>query len=365
MTPRLPRDTSLTCPGCGWSGKKTTPGRAAYALSRHSCIRRHAKDAARARGAARAAAVDRTPKPCHHKRADHEHGTRACYTLDKCRCPPCARAVSTYETDRIKSHAYGRWGNYVDAGPSRAHIAALTNAGMGLKRIVAVSQVSQGVLWRLMYGKRHPDGTRTPSARVTATNQARILAISLDLADGARIDSTGTTRRIQALVTLGWSQAKIAHQLGILPSNLTPLVHGRRPVVTAATSRAVAALYDGWSMQLPPETNQRERIAASRARRYAKQRRWAPPLAWDDEAIDNPAARPDRGHRSRPIDRVDQAVIDRILAGERLHATKAERIAVTAAWQAAGRSLNQLEQLPGWKADRYTSSPPEQLDGAA
>jgi hypothetical protein len=49
-----------------------------------------------------------------------------------------------------------------------------------------------------------------------------------------------------------------------------------------------------------PEHGQRTRIAASRARRHAAQRSSAPPLAWDDELIDDPAAAPARSWKRPP-----------------------------------------------------------------
>ena len=158
-----------------------------------------------AREAAPRVHSDRTPKPCAHKEAQHAHGTYACYVLDFCRCHPCAKANRDYEAERVRQQAYGRWDNYVDAHPAREHIRTLTDQGMGLKRIVAVSDISQGLLWKLVYGKRRTDGTRTPSKRVRKDTLERILAIELDLAAGAAVESTGTARRIQALVALGWS----------------------------------------------------------------------------------------------------------------------------------------------------------------
>jgi hypothetical protein len=69
----------------------------------------------------------------------------------------------------------------------------------------------------------------------------------------------------------------------------------RRDQVTAATARAVRELYDRLWDKPPPENGQRERIAAARARNHAAQRDWAPPLAWDDDIIDDPAGRPAQG----------------------------------------------------------------------
>jgi len=114
------------------------------------------------------------------------------------------------------------------------------------------------------------------------------------LADSAATGSAGTVRRIQALVARGWSQARIAGMLGMGAANLGDLLY-RREAVTAARARAVRSLYARLWDQPPPESSHREKIAASRARRYAAERRWPPPMAWDD--IDNPRARPAAGWR--------------------------------------------------------------------
>ncbi len=91
---------SVSC-DCGFAGSYDSDARAAYALRRHSCHRWLNKAASAARGRLRAAKVDRTPKPCLHKIADHQHGTYACYTLDACRCAPCCEAVKAYEQNRV------------------------------------------------------------------------------------------------------------------------------------------------------------------------------------------------------------------------------------------------------------------------
>jgi transcriptional regulator with XRE-family HTH domain len=203
---------------------------------------------------------------------------------------------------------------YVDATPARAHITALMAAGMGLKQIVAVSDISQGLLWKLIYGKRRTDGTRTPSKRIRLVTEQTILTITLNLADGARIDSTGTTRRIQALVAIGWSQSKIAARLGILRSNFTALAHGQTDV-TVAHANAVADLYDELWNTAPPRAGHRDKIAYSRSIRYATLAHWCVPMAWDTETIDDPAAKPDLG------------LHDNLTGGKRVHVDDIEFLA--------------------------------------
>jgi transcriptional regulator with XRE-family HTH domain len=278
MSRRVPRDTTPVCEVCGWFGKTTTANLAEHALRIHSCDKQRRRDASRARHELRMSQIDRTPKPCLHKQARHEHGTNAAYVLDKCRCLPCSRARVAVDRQRTRLKAYGRYDRYVDADPARQHIRGLMGQGMGLKRIVKVSDLSQGMLWKLLYGKRVPGRKRRqPSKRILATTEARVLAVHLDLADGAMIDGTCTARRIQALVAAGWSMSKIAARLGINRANFTPLAHGRRKV-TAGTARAVWALYRELVDVAPPEGNQRDRIAASRARNYARHAGWEPVL---------------------------------------------------------------------------------------
>ena len=92
---------------------------------------------------------------------------------------------------------------------------------------------------------------------------------------------------MQALVAVGYSQAILAARLGIQRSNFRLAACDQ---VTAATARAVRELYDElWDVP-PGESTHRARISASRAHNYARARDWALPMAWDDEALDDPDA---------------------------------------------------------------------------
>jgi len=284
---------------CGYATKPCTPARAAYSFGRHSCDTHRERVARRQRRLDRLAASG-PEQPCTHP-ARHVHGTYVAYVIDLCRCRPCRDANRAYVAGLTRRTMYGK-AAYVDAGPARAHIEALTAAGMGLKRIVAVSDISQGLLWKLIYGKTRPDGTRTPSKRIRAATQTAILAVRLDLADGARIDSTGTTRRIQALVAVGWSQSQLAARLGILRSNFTAIAQGRTDV-TVAHAKAVSALYEQLWDQVPEHAQWRAHIAYSRAVNYAAAAGWVPPMAWSEETIDDPSVRrPRRARRSARAD---------------------------------------------------------------
>lgn len=85
--------------------------------------------------------------------------------------------------------------------------------------------------------------------------------------------------------------------------------------------------------------------ARSYARTVAKKNGWLPPLAWDD--IDRDPEPP----TAEPV-YLDEVVVDRILAGDRLDATPAERAEVVRRWLNTGRPLADLERLTGWNGAR-------------
>lgn len=282
---------------CGWHGEYDTPARADFARRQHSCARWEAKRATARRGFDRRRAVDRTPKTCTHKVAEHQHGTYAMYTLDGCRCRPCAAAASEYNTQLQRNLAYGR-SNLVDANPAREHIRALAAAGIGLKTVAAAAGISHGSLWKLMYGRTKPDGTRTPSARVAKTTADAILAVrpTLDVnAPASVVPGIGTLRRVQALATRGWSIPTLCARAGINRQTIDRLLRSAHDSVHADTARRIRDLYDELWDHTPPETTQRERGASSRTRNRAAKAGWAPPGAWDDDTIDLPDATPNYG----------------------------------------------------------------------
>lgn len=233
--------------------------------------------------------VDRTPKPCHHKVANHVHGTRACYVLDRCRCLPCTKANADAENERERLKLYGRYDKYVEAEPVRQHVRSLMAQGMGWKRVAAAAGLSPSTVWKTVYGDRTRfDG---PTKRVTRKTAEAILAVQLDLAAGARVPSHGTRRRLQALVALGWSQHKLARRLGWNDGNFGVMLH-HRGAVTVATADKVKSLYDELSMTPPVPANSYDAAGIQRAKNRATYLMWLPPLAWDDDDIDDPFATP-------------------------------------------------------------------------
>lgn len=160
--------------------------------------------------------------------------------------------------------------------------------------------------------------------------------------DRLYIDSTGTIRRIRALMAIGWRYCDIDQAAGYDATRATwahNLTTQKR--VHIDTAEKVARIYDDMCMTPGP---------SQRLKNLAVKRGWAPPLAWDDDTIDDPDELPDLGGVD---DQPDPVVVDRLLARDvslARTATAAERRAVVAAWP---WSLAELERLTGWRADRY------------
>lgn len=215
-----------------------------------------------------------------------DHGY-ARYRLDRCRCYTCGYANSVYCERRERAIAYGTWQPFVDAEPVREHIRALQSCDLGLRTIAKAAGVDRKRLQAVLNGR--PERGTPAQAKMRPELAAAILAVepTLDLLPGKTvIDGAGTRRRLQALVAIGWSQAKLAERIGWTPSNFQALIGDGR--VIAASARLVRGLYDELWNQAPPEDSHRDKIAASRARNYAAARGWLRPQAWDDDLIDVP-----------------------------------------------------------------------------
>jgi transcriptional regulator with XRE-family HTH domain len=138
--------------------------------------------------------------------------------------------------------------------------------------------------------------------------------------DRAHVDATGTARRLQALVAVGWSQLELDTRLGMARAAVSRIARGASRQVTSATARAVRALYDELWDVTPPAGTPMQRHKADLARRTARRKGWVPPAAWDDDQIDDPDATPAEGWRRvgvrRPVDELLEDAADLEALGE-------------------------------------------------
>lgn len=352
-------DRSYRCARCGHATtyRDAPAAQARYWFDKHSCQKQEQLMVKTVMAEIREAAIDRTPKPCLHKRANHRHGQRATYVLDRCRCIPCTKASSAAENERTRLKAYGRYHKYVDAYPVRLHLAELKAYGIGLKQVSRLSGVSNGSLTKIWYGLYADTGTgggcngegnlvRGPSRRVLRSTAERIYTIEpvfTNLSAGAADRERTPTARIhlRSLVALGWSMSKLAQRLNMSPCNFAPVIYDGR-TLSRRTVDKIENLFTELSMTLPPREGHRDKIAYSRARNYAKAAGWLPPLALDDlhvvslEDNDTPT--------------VDEAAIWRACDGDRtVTLTAAEKQEVVKNLHSRGYTNRQIAEMSGIK----------------
>lgn len=181
-----------------------------------------------------------------------------------------------WRLDRLQGRA-----RTVDPVPARTHIAQLVARGVTIRSIAEQAGCSPSSVHRLL-ADEYP--------KIRATTAARFLAVTFDgilNRDRSRgfVPAVGARRRIQALMTLGWRHEDITARLIAHGCRIASAVilHHAGQMIERRTADAVRAVYDDlWATAGPSD--------ASRGR--ARRAGYAPPLAWDDDTIDDPAARP-------------------------------------------------------------------------
>ncbi|MCC9154884.1 hypothetical protein LZP81_30910 [Streptomyces parvulus] len=213
------------------------------------------------------------------------------YRLDGCRCYECGWARSRYDENRDKAIIAGTWQPWVDAEPVRVHVRTLQSCEMGLRTIAARAGVERKRLQALLNGR--PERGTPPQKTMRPAAAAAILAVEPtleNLAPRTLISPVGTRRRIRALVAVGWPHQHLASHLGMTPGNFSQML--ARPTVLARRALAVRAMYEALWRADPAEYGASIRgMRDARARAAAEG--WAPPGAWDDDALDDPETQPD------------------------------------------------------------------------
>ena len=233
----------------------------------------------------------RVSRPCNHGGA-HPHGDENRYRMDGCRCAPCTEAARRSHAKwelRILQHGP----DLVDPTPAVTRLKEWQSRGMGSKAIAKHTGLSTSTVETWLYGREDPR-RRQVDPRIHRRTASAILTAPEprldDFLPAARVDSTGTARRLQALYALGWSVHAVADRAGLSVCTLRDVP--TRSSVTAATALAVRAVYDLMWDRTPQPRTPAERGVVTRTRRQAAAKGWAPPLAWDDEDLDNPTAKP-------------------------------------------------------------------------
>jgi hypothetical protein len=323
-----------TCPTCGYAARYASEPLANYHHPRHSCAK-----AQRSADAARRRTIGGPICECQHSGRPHLHGTRTAYVKDRCRCTECRTANSAASKAAYRERVLGRWAPFVDAAPVRAHLEILREAGIGVERIARLAGISSSHVRELV---PHARTGRRPIQRVRPETLKRLLAIEMTDANRAsrsRVDATGTRRRLQALIAIGWTHQALAAELRRSTTSLTRTMTSQS--VTARTARQVGDIYERiWDLQPQYETDE-ELAAINAARALAASHDWQPPMAWDDiDADPTPSVDPPDA-----TDELDEIAVERAVAGDGLrleHLTLAEQNEVVRRLTERGKSIRDI-----------------------
>jgi hypothetical protein len=191
--------------------------------------------------------------------------------------------------------------------PVREHLDMLQAAGLGTRRVAELAGLSRSCVLRV----RTLSGMFPFAAsRILAVQPQNILPVNM-------VDPTGTRRRSHALVAAGWSLRSQARHIGVAADVVSESL--RRPLITAESADRAKRAYDELSMVTPAPQ------LAVRPKALARRRHWFPPLAWDDETIDDPDTLPCIIPPVEPVSRDLELLVQHTAAGHPVDVTPEAR----------------------------------------
>jgi len=192
-----------------------------------------------------------------------------------CPCQPCLNARRRGKKRNTVQRQLGRPGT-VDAAQAQARLLTL-NKTTGWNDLAAAIGGSAANLRDIAAGRR------TTIRRATHN---KIMALAVQPSGGQYIEATGSRRRIHALRAIGWSTSVIAKHARTSDVRIQLISNGQATVRHSLTVK-IREAYDTLSLQTPVGRD------VTRVKNTATRNGWAPPGAWDDDCIDDPAAVPD------------------------------------------------------------------------
>lgn len=261
-------------------------------------------------------------------RKPDDHGTSNNYAYG-CRCELCTKAAVREDAlrrlDRLAGrprslsvdHVVGRVRELIDRPLSYWQVGEMT-----------------GVDWQTIRGIHL--GLRKTVRRATAE---RILAVPADAPTiTAKVPALGAARRLQALYAMGHLVHEVAAECGMSRDMVWGVSSGRWVTMDRKRFDAVCRAYEKLSM-----------ISGEswKARHVAQKNGWAPPLAWDEGALDDPDARPILGLVDEAAEEIDEVAVKAYIAGRMVTVTDRERLEAVARGTAAGMSYAEFDRLHG------------------
>jgi hypothetical protein len=161
-------------------------------------------------------------------------GTYAAYVMG-CRCDECRSASSRYQREAAKRKANGDFRGVVSADRARAHILALSAAGVGKVIVADEARVNRNIIHAIRVGRR---------TQIRANTEARILAVDAKTVvrgDRSLVDAGPTWKLLDELLERGYSRRQLATWLYKKPTAGLQL---KREFVAYRTAVRVREMYD-------------------------------------------------------------------------------------------------------------------------
>lgn len=189
-----------------------------------------------------------------------------------CRCPDCVAVRNR----NLKLHRSGRL-PVVDQRPAAVRrLKGWIARGYSARAITEMTGLPNRTIQKQLRGNVQVEKMqhKTATAILTAPDVPT---------GGGWVPAIGCVRRLRALTVNGWSMHALSERCSIGEGTLAALRDDKHRVTRPRFAREVSRVYDElWDVPGPGK------LAGTRARN----RGWLPPLAWDDESIDDPKATP-------------------------------------------------------------------------
>lgn len=199
--------------------------------------------------------------------------------------------------------------SYISTERAVQHIADLQAAGMGTRSIAAAAKLGRMTIQQV-----------PKVSRILVSTEAAILAVRPQpVVPGNRVDATGTRRRICAMLALGWSMAEQVRVAGLVDPSPWQRIPQQECVVPR-TRELAQLVYDKLSMTVPTARS------AEWVRAFARKHRYFPPLAWDDDTIDDPDVLPCILPPLEPMGRDVELAVQHLAAGHLIDVTTEARV---------------------------------------
>lgn len=215
-----------------------------------------------------------------------------------CMCEWCAHKRELQRKNNILREL-GRPRNVLphEYQQARRKLKLFYSKGMSTMMMAKAMNMSDSTVTQVLAGIRLSRNVEVGT--INRTTYDKIMALEFEAppqipGSGSRVPLAGTRRRLQALCTVGYGYTWIADQWGSNKAAAARLANEKRETayVAWATAERVRELYEKYR-DVKPEDAGVSGYCATRNRRMAAQRGYAPPTAWDDDTIDDPGAIPE------------------------------------------------------------------------